>query len=192
MAVPPGLFRGYSKGLPGGDCLWRVMAPKWSSTPISTAGAEYHGGRWNRPGHGALYLSEVFTPDLPVATAWAEYQQDIGTRIGTLVPYMADLERVVDLTDPDTTRALGLNPVDFMCAWKDVKASGGVPPTWLVADWMLAERVNAIRVPSAANPGGVNLVVYRLAGTPGQLVQAIDPDSSLPVDSASWPATRGP
>lgn len=115
-----------------------------------------------------------------------------GIRIGTLVPYMANLERVVDLTDPDTTRALGLNPVDFMCAWKDVKASGGVPPTWLVADWMLAERVNAIRVPSAANPGGVNLVVYRFAGTPGQVVQAIDHDSLLPVDSASWPATRGP
>jgi RES domain-containing protein len=143
-------------------------------------------------GAGALYLSEVFTAELPVATAWAEYQQDIGTRIGTLVPYAVDLHRVVDLTDHATVVALKLNASDFQCAWKDIKARGGVPPTWHITDLMIAEDVHAIRVPSAAHPGGVNVVVYKMDGTPGQTVQAIDPTSMLPVDSASWPSTRGP
>jgi RES domain-containing protein len=168
------------------------MAPKWSHSPNSTTGAAYHGGRWNRPGAGALYLSEVFSAELPVATAWAEYQQDIGTRIGTLVPYAVDLDRVVDLTDHATTSALKLNVFDFHCAWKDITASGGVPPTWRIADLMISENVHAIRVPSAAHPGGVNIVVYKLAGTPGQKVQAIDPSSMLPVNLASWSSTRGP
>ncbi len=86
MPLPPGVLRTYRRGASSDDCLWRVMAPKWSSSPNSTTGATYHGGRWNRPGCAALYLSEVFSAGLPVATAWAEYQQDIGTRIGTLVP----------------------------------------------------------------------------------------------------------
>ncbi len=71
-------------------------------------------------------------------------------------------------------------------------ASGNIPPTWLIADLMISEAVHAIRVPSAAHPDGVNIVVYKLDGMPGQQVQAIDPNSMLPVDQASWPSIRGP
>jgi RES domain-containing protein len=192
MGLLPGILADYRRGASKDQCLWRVMPPKWSSTPLSTAGAALHGGRWNRPGVGALYLSERFDDLWPVATAWAEFQQDLGTRIGCLVPYEADLVRVADLTDPDTTAKVGMAPGDLMCAWKAIRADGGTPPTWPLVDRLLAEDVHAVRVPSAARPGGVNLVVYRLDGAPGRLVRAIDPDSSLPVDQASWPAVQGP
>ena len=38
--------------------VYRVHQPKWSFAPTSGAGAGTHGGRANRPGVNALYLSE--------------------------------------------------------------------------------------------------------------------------------------
>lgn len=160
--------------------------------PLGTTGAAYHGGRWNRPGHGALYLSEEFAAPLPVATAWAEFQQDVGIRVGTLVPYEADLANVVDLTDATTVAALALNVGDFSCHWKGILTGGGVPPTWPIVDDLLANGAHALRVPSVAHPGGINLVVYKLDGSAGQVVRAIDPQSALPVSQASWPSMIGP
>ena len=36
---------------------YRVHQPKWAMAPASGAGAAKHGGRVNRPGVAALYLS---------------------------------------------------------------------------------------------------------------------------------------
>lgn len=49
--------------------VYRVHQPKWSFAPTSGAGAGAYGGRANRPGVNALYLS------LELETALAEYQQ---------------------------------------------------------------------------------------------------------------------
>ncbi|WP_439546652.1 RES domain-containing protein [Sandarakinorhabdus sp.] len=35
----------------------RYLTPRWSHAPLSGAGAALHGGRFNRPGVPALYLS---------------------------------------------------------------------------------------------------------------------------------------
>ncbi|WP_371734341.1 RES domain-containing protein [Acidisphaera sp. S103] len=59
--MPSGVPRTYRRGTFSDDRLWRVVAPKWSVSPNSTMGAAYHGGRWNRAGCAALYLSEVFS-----------------------------------------------------------------------------------------------------------------------------------
>jgi len=48
---------------------YRVHDPKWSYAPTGGAGASSHGGRANRPGVNAHYLS------LELATALAEYHQ---------------------------------------------------------------------------------------------------------------------
>ena len=48
---------------------FRVHDPKWSLAPVSGAGAARFGGRANRPGINALYLS------LELETALAEYRQ---------------------------------------------------------------------------------------------------------------------
>ena len=48
---------------------YRVHDPKWSFAPTSGAGAGKYGGRANRPGINALYLS------LELQTALSEYQQ---------------------------------------------------------------------------------------------------------------------
>jgi RES domain-containing protein len=48
---------------------YRVHDPKWAFAPTSGAGAGKYGGRANRPGVNAIYLS------LDLATALAEYRQ---------------------------------------------------------------------------------------------------------------------
>lgn len=99
---------------------------------------------------------------------------------------------MVNLTDVGTERVLGFSPNDFTCARKDMKARGQTPPTWTIVDGLLKENIHAIRVPSAAAPGGINLVIYKLDGSPGKVVRAVDPDKALPVDQASWPPVLGP
>ena len=49
---------------------YRVIVPAYAGTPYSGMGAARQGGRFNRPGQEALYLS------LDEPTALAEYRQD--------------------------------------------------------------------------------------------------------------------
>jgi RES domain-containing protein len=71
----------------------RYHAPEWAALPLSGAGAAVNGGRFNRPGVEALYLS------VDPATARAEYQQGASiTPPGTLVAYRVDVEGVVDFS----------------------------------------------------------------------------------------------
>ena len=54
------------------DCVaYRVHDPKWSYAPASGDGAGRHGGRANRPGVNALYLS------LELETALTEQQDKV-------------------------------------------------------------------------------------------------------------------
>jgi RES domain-containing protein len=70
--------------------LFRAHNPSWSYTPLS--GAARAGGRFNRPGCSALYLS------LDQATSAAEYQQDNElTEPYLQVAYVANLPDLVDL-----------------------------------------------------------------------------------------------
>jgi RES domain-containing protein len=50
--------------------FYRVNTPRWAYRPTSGAGAAKVGGRFNRPGVDALYLSRR------IETATVEYQQD--------------------------------------------------------------------------------------------------------------------
>jgi RES domain-containing protein len=43
--------------LPPGTTLFRALTPQWASRPTSGAGAATRGGRFNREGVEALYLS---------------------------------------------------------------------------------------------------------------------------------------
>src|SRR3546814_4427365 len=55
--------------LPPGSTLFCAHTPQWASDPLSGAGAAAKGGRFNREGVEALYLS------LDEVTALREYQQ---------------------------------------------------------------------------------------------------------------------
>jgi RES domain-containing protein len=89
------------------DCaLYRVHQPKWSFAPTSGAGAGTYGGRANRPGVNALYLS------LELETALAEYQQnDALLPPGLMVSYSVTIDPIVDFRGGFTS--------DWDALWQD-------------------------------------------------------------------------
>jgi RES domain-containing protein len=75
------------------EIFHRYLTPKWAFLPTSGAGAAIDGGRFNRPGVEALYLSQA------PQTALEEYKQ--GASISppaTLVAYKITLAEVTDLS----------------------------------------------------------------------------------------------
>lgn len=159
---------------------WHMLAPRWSHLPLSGEGAARHGGRHNRPGTPALYMSEDFT------TAIAEYEADLGIRPGTLCAYDVAAGGVLDLTDPATLAALDVAPTDLAAPWKQIAlVEGGVPPTWRLAERLIAAGCTGVRVPSVRGPGA-NLVLWRWNDGAGATVAALDPLGDLPRNPRSW------
>jgi RES domain-containing protein len=78
--------------LPAGTTLFRAHSPQWASRPTSGAGAAIRGGRFNREGVEALYLS------LDEVTALREYQQTSPFLPPcTMCSYTVALRNLVDL-----------------------------------------------------------------------------------------------
>lgn len=158
-----------------------MLSPKWSHRPLSGEGASRHGGRYNPPGLPALYMSEAFE------TAVAEYEQELGIRPGTLCAYDVEADGVADLTDPVPLRAIGFEPADLACPWKQILLiEKKRPPTWDLVDSLIADGASGVRVPSVRGRG-VNLVLWRWNVGPGSpRVAALDPLADLPRDQSSW------
>lgn len=158
--------------------LFRAHNPKWAFTPMSGAGAAYAGGRFNRTGVSALYLSTL------QQTAAAEYQQDNDiTDPYLMVAYHSNLPDLVDLRLLDDQWDPLWN--DWGCDWRQLFVDGIEPPSWALSDMLLAQGEVGLIFPSIAHPGGINvvLVVERLKA--GALVPH-DPHGLLPVDQESW------
>jgi RES domain-containing protein len=148
--------------------FWRILSPRWQHAPLSGEGAARHGGRWNRPGHAALYMSET------IETAFAEYQQEIGVRPGTFVAYDVVGAQVADLT-----RAEEVSREELLAPWKEAAFVRKVDPaSWRLVD-QLRPRADGVRVPSAQYQDGVNLVLWRWNESGGPKVTYLDPNRDL-------------
>lgn len=158
-----------------------MLAPKWAHQPLSGAGAATRGGRHNEPGMPALYMS------VQIATAIAEYEQDLGIRPGTLCAYDVAVAGIADLTDPATREAANTNQQDLRCPWKRIAfIDKARPPTWDIATRLFRAGANGIRIPSVQALGGTNLVLWRWNDAPDRQVVALDPLGDLPQNQASW------
>jgi RES domain-containing protein len=162
--------------------FYRVLTPRWSHQPLSGAGAAHKGGRLNRPGLHALYLSDA--PE----TALAEYQQtDPLLKPGTIASYQTTLASVVDFRS-------GYDPAvwdpawdDFWCEWRSLYMAAGIdPPSWLLGDMALAAGHRGILFPSVARPGAHNLVVFVGHISAEDRLAVYDPEGALPKTAASW------
>jgi RES domain-containing protein len=60
------------------------------------------------------------------------------------------------------------------------------PPSWVLADMVLAQGHTGILFPSLVHEGGTNVVVYLDQLKDGNSVAVNDPDGRLPRDQSSW------
>jgi len=164
--------------------VFRAHHPRWSFAPESGQGAAIHGGRFNRAGVPALYTS------VRMETAWLEAQQGFAFKAQptTLCAYDVDCDDLVDLTDPGACGALGIAADDLACPWEYLRVTGGTPPSWTLADRLIAAGRAGIKVRSFA-PGAtgldVNVVFWRWAPTPPHRVKVIDDQGRLPLNDLS-------
>lgn len=135
-------------GASSDGAFYRVIVPALRQCRCP-AWAARRGGRFNRPDRGALYLS------LNEATALAEYKQDNPwLRPGTICTFFVNGLRVADLSagyDPGHWLSLW---ADFAMDWRAEWFGKSVePPTWYIADDVVAAGLDGILFPSQARRG---------------------------------------
>lgn len=170
--------------LSGGEAFYRVLTPQWSDKPLSGMGAAKKGGRFNRPGQEALYLS------VEQKTALAEYQQDNPwLPPGTICTYFVGKLGVADLSR-------GYDPAHWSPEWADYAIDWRQelfhfrrePITWLLGDLVIEAGLSGLLFPSQAAPGGTNLVLYNSSNCNPDELKVHDPKSLLPKNQDSWAA----
>ena len=165
--------------------VYRAHHPRWAYAPESGEGASRHGGRFNRPGMLALYTA------LRPETAWLEAQQGFAFKAQpmTMCSYDVDCADVVDLTSDRTIDSLGIDPGDLAYPWEDMADRGETPPTWQLADRLIAGGAAGIIVPSFAHRAGRedrNLVLWTWGKVLPHMVCVVDDHGRLPKDDRSW------
>jgi len=155
---------------------WRLLTVQWQRHPYAS-GSHGTGGRWNAVGQIALYLSRDH------ATAISEYHQSL-VRPGTLVGYDVAADRIADLTDQDRLAGAGIDSGVLYAPWRTIYAiDRGVPPSWTLAEQLIADGAQGALVPSVQHRGGVNLVLWRWhpAGDTGEgaAIRLLDPHGDI-------------
>jgi len=164
------------------ETFYRFITPRWSHTPTSGAGASRFGGRFNRPGIDAIYLSRH------IETAAAEYRQDDPLiPPGTLVAYRVALSLIVDFEAGYIRGLWDELWSDWDCPWRKQCLYERIePPSWLLGDLAMESGATGIVFPSTRHRGGTNLVLYPHRLEPGDDLSAYDPRSDLPSNQESW------
>ncbi|HEU4855358.1 MAG TPA: RES family NAD+ phosphorylase [Nitrosospira sp.] len=161
---------------------YRVLDPRWSSSPLSGAGAAKHGGRVNRPGIETLYLA------LDHNTAILEYKQ-LSTllRPGTLVSYQVSVAYVIDFREGYIPSSWEPMWQDFYCDWRELWFNQHIePPSWAIGDAVIASAAKGILFKSRYAGGDTNLVLYPDAFTNLDSMVVYDPDRLLEKKDPLW------
>lgn len=160
------------------DTAFRAHNPLWSHRPTSGEGAARHGGRFNRIGWPALYLSLRYeTAVLEAAQGFAKKLQPL-----TIVQYEIDCEDVVDLTQRPEQTKWKASLAMLTCPWLALAEAGQAVPTWDLAERMRTVGVAGIMVPSFAPGAGRadrNLVLWKWGSRRPHRVLAIDDENRL-------------
>ena len=165
--------------------VYRAHHPRWAFAPNSGEGAARHGGRFNPPGVPALYTS------LRLQTAWLEAQQAFPFKAQpmTVCAYAVDCEDILDLTNAAVPAGIAATPTDLACAWEDIADRGVRPPSWLLAERLIAAGHAGIVVPSfaaGAGPDDRNLVLWQWSAEPPHRLRVVDDHTRLPSNDRSW------
>ncbi len=129
---------------------FRVLKPRYAHEPLSGRGAELTGGRFNRPGRAAFYLSA------DPLTAYAEYTASGYDKPGLMCSYDVDVSPIADLTDAGVCAEQGVSSDDLARRWI------GVPdaPTHIVSDRLIQAGFVGAMFSSIQHRDGVNMVLW--------------------------------
>jgi RES domain-containing protein len=149
---------------------------------LYASGPVIGGGRFTpKGGARSLYMGET------AHTAKLEKRQAAG--FGTVrrkeqlieVNYALDarLSAVLDLTERHVAERLEISNIEIVAAWR-FRADGKTPPTHILGTEVIrSKRFSSIRYPSAANPRGKCIVVFRDLIRTGESVAVLDEDSII-------------
>ena len=157
---------------------YRAHEPKWAWDALSGEGARRYGGRFNRKGVPALYLS--LTP----LTAIEEVQPP-GRPMQPLVlcAYDIDVEPVFDATDKQECRDSGIEQLELSCPhWEMEMLSGLIPSSQLLADRLFSAGFAGMRFRSfatGAGPNDLNLVLWNWGPRRPAKVLLVDEEKRL-------------
>lgn len=158
--------------------VYRAHDPRWAWTPLSGEGARRRGGRFNRLGLPALYLSFSVSADIREVSP-------IGRRMQPLVlcAYEADVEPVFDAFDPSERAAHCVSQAEIDCpAWRHDMFSGRTPASQALADRLIGAGFAGMRFGSyalGATGGDINLVLWRWSDELPRRVALIDEENRL-------------
>ncbi len=133
----------------------------------------------------ALYTS------LRLETAWLEAQQAFPFKAQpmTLCAYEVDCADIADLTDPAVLAELRVTQDHLACPWEHMAARGVRPPSWELAERLIADgHVGALTRSFAPGATGedINAVFWRWSDDLPHKVRVIDHHDRLPRDDRSW------
>ena len=138
------------------DRCFRVVPPAWAHDPLSGAGAQRHGGRFNARGIPA------FDCALDPHTAYAEYTSALYDRPGLLVALSISNASILDLTNPEHLARTGLVDADLKSSWKEPSPT----TTQRLSQSLTANGIDGLIYASLQHPQGRNLVLWRWNGRP--------------------------
>jgi len=157
--------------------LYRALNPIYAHDPLSGAGAQKYGGRFNVKGVAALYTSR--TP----LTALREANQVGNLQPTTLVCYEAEVERIFDSRDLSALAAEGITPNQLSAdTWRDEMRKRGVSQTQAFADKLIRDGYHGILVRSfaaGASTDETNLVLWVWGATAPSRLTLIDDEGRL-------------
>lgn len=153
--------------------LYRALNPAYSRAPLSGAGAERFGGRFNRIGRPALYLA------LAPETALREANQVGALQPTALVAYRADVTPLFDARDIRSLASRGISASELATpAWRDRMIKGLPVPTQDFAEALVADGFAGMIVRSftrGASPDAANMVLWSWEN----MLEVIDDDDRL-------------
>lgn len=157
--------------------LYRALNPIYARDPMSGRGAELYGGRFNRKGTPALYMS------LSVITALREANQVGSLQPTTLVSYNADIERVFDSRDHAALQAKGMDAEALADpTWREQMKTAGEAQTQAFARRLAVAGYHGLLVASFA-PGAMaddlNLVLWAWGDKAPHSLTLIDDENRL-------------
>jgi RES domain-containing protein len=158
--------------------VFRSVAPRYANPAdlISGEGARRSGGRWSPAGIHAVYGSLTLETALAEALAAIRYYglPPEAALPRTFVAIAVRLERVLDLTDGNVRRTLGVSERRMVRThWRSDLSAGRVPVTQTIGRAAYDAGIEALQVPSAALPDGRNLVVFPARLVAGSVVEVL-------------------